>query len=173
MATSISCCAPGAVIRQGGDAQERRKLLQKMLLDGFRAAIDKTRKLIKRDQRGAQRQDLDRVGRDGGVDDVDLVAHDQPEHEQHHRHGRTHERAGVILPFTGGEHPGRANTTPVTTASTASTRCRPGSESAPLLSSSQRPPSASHRASRTPPTARARFDAANAAGSESGKLVCG
>ena len=56
----------GAVIRQGGDAQERRKLAPENALDGFRAAIDKTRKLIKRDQRGAQRQDLDRVGRDGG-----------------------------------------------------------------------------------------------------------
>ena len=55
----------GAVIRQGGDAQERRKLAPKNALDGFRAAIGKARKLIKRDQRGAQRQDLDRVGRDG------------------------------------------------------------------------------------------------------------
>ena len=101
----------GAVIRQGGDAQERRKLAPENALDGFRAAIDETRKLIKRDQRGAQRQDLDRVGRDGGVDDVDLVAHDQPEHEQHHRHGRTHERAGIILPFTGGEHLAREHHT--------------------------------------------------------------
>lgn len=162
----------GAVIRQGGDAQERRKLAPKNALDGFRAAIDKTRKLIKRDQRGAQRQDLDRVGRDGGVDDVDLVAHDQPEHEQHHRHGRTHERAGVILPLTGGEHLARKHHTRHDREHGKHTR-RPGSESAPLLSSSQRPPSASIAPSRTPPTARARFDAANAAGSESGKLVCG
>ena len=94
----------GAVIRQRRDAQEGRELAPENALDCLRAAVGEAGKLIRRDERGAQRQDLDRVGRDGGVDDINLVAHDQPEREQHDRHGRAHDRAGRRLGIAGGEH---------------------------------------------------------------------
>ena len=67
----------------------------------------------------------------------------------------------------------RANAAPVTIASTASTRCSPGDESVPELIISQAPPTASSAPSTTPPMVRTRCAAAKAAGSESGKLVCG
>ena len=65
------------------------------------------------------------------------------------------------------------NAAPVTIASTASTRCSPGDESVPELIISQAPPTASSVPSTMPPMVRTRCAAAKAAGSESGKLVCG
>ena len=79
-------------VRQRHQAEERGKLAPEHRPHCFRPSEREPGDLIKADRRGAQGKNLYRVGRDGGVHDVHLIAHDQPKREQQNRQRCNHHR---------------------------------------------------------------------------------